>query len=146
MPLDRHFFSKAILLTWVDLYYSMMSSEYPMVLSGATVGNLEDPGTPLKGDSYWCRVSQELAVVVSLAELLWVKRSIISVRAEICACKGSRLAFILSSTKFGKNFMLLSSLPSVASASTFHVTSSYADISKSAFESYEFPFLNFLKL
>ena len=31
----------------------------------------------------------------TLAELLWIKQSIISVRAEICACKGSRLTFIL---------------------------------------------------
>ena len=66
--------------------------EYPEVVSGATVGNLEARGAPLKGDSYSYLNSRVLAVVVTLDELLWIKRSIISVRAEIWACKGSKLA------------------------------------------------------
>ena len=40
-----------------------------------------------EGDSYWYLGSQ-VFVVVSLADLLWIKRSIISLRAEIWACKG----------------------------------------------------------
>ena len=68
-----------------------MSVEYPEVVSGASVGNLDLPGAPLKGDSYWYLVSRVLAVAVSLAVLLWIKRSIISVKAEIWAGKGSRL-------------------------------------------------------
>ena len=122
-----------------------LSGEYPEEVSGATVGNLEDPGSPMKGDSHWCLVSRVLAVVVSLAELLWIKRSIISKRAEICACKGSRLVLILSSTKSGKNFTLFSSLPSVASASISpFASSSCADISSCALEWYDFPLLNVL--
>ena len=63
--------------------YVVLSGEYPEVVSGTTVRNLEDPGVPLKGDSFWYLGSRVLAVVVSLAELLWIKRSINSVRAEI---------------------------------------------------------------
>ena len=124
-----------------------MSGEFPEVVSGATVGKLEVPGVPLKDHSYWYLVSRVLAVVIPLTELLWIKRFIISVRAEILACKSSSLALILSSTKSGENLTLISSLPSFASASTFHVTpSSCADISSCAFESYKFPLLDVSKL
>ena len=75
----------------------------------ATVGNLEFPDALLKGDSYWYRVLRVRAVVVSLAELLWIKRPIISLRAEILARNDSRLALILSSTKSGENLKLFSS-------------------------------------
>ena len=124
-----------------------MSGEYPEVVSGATVVSIEVPGAPPKGDSYWYLVSRVLAVVVSPAASLWIKRSIISVSAEIWACKGSKLALILSSLKSGENHTLFSSLASVASASTSPVTSSScADISSCPFESYEFPLLNVLNL
>ena len=129
------------------LKFWYLSGEYPAVVSVATVGNLKDPGSQLMGDSFWCRISRELVVVVSLAELLWIKRYIILVSAEICACKGSRLAFILSSTKSGKNLMLFFLLPSVASASTSPITSSScADIQLGALESNEVPLLSVLNL
>ena len=115
--------------------FGIMSGEYPAVVSGATIGNLEVLGAPLMGDSYWRRVSLVLALVVSLAKLLWINGSINSVRAEIWACKGSRLAFILSSTESGEYIMLFSSIPSVASASTSSVTSSScAEISSCSFQ------------
>ena len=122
-------------------------SEYPAVVSSATVGNLELPKAPLKSDSYWYRISRVRAVVVSLAELLWIKRSIISVRAEIWACEGSRLALIFSSTKPGANLVLLSSLSSFVSASISFVTSfSCADITGCVVELYEVPLINVLNL
>ena len=74
---------------------AMLASEYPAVVSGATVGNLEVPGAPVKSDSDWCRSSWVLAVVNSSAELLWIKRFIISVSAEIWTCSGSRFTLIL---------------------------------------------------
>ena len=117
------------------------------VVSGATAGNLELPGAPLKSDSYWYCVSRVRAVVVSLDELLWIKRSIIFVRAEIWACEGSRLALIFSSTKSGENLILLSSLPSFVSASTSILTSSScADITGCAVELHEVLLLNVLNL
>ena len=117
------------------------------MLSGATVGNLELPGAPLEGYSCWYRVSRVLAVVVSLAELLWIKPSIISVRAEISACKVSGLTLILSLTEAGENLLLLSTLPSFPSASTSLATfSSCADISSCALESYRVPLPNVLNL
>ena len=122
-----------------------LSGEYPEVVSDATVQNLETPGAPLKGDSYRYLVSRVLAVVLSLAELLWIKRSINSARAKIWASKGSRRALLLSSTKPGEILHHFLRYP-VASASTSPVTSSYADISSCAFESYEFPFFNALNL
>ena len=54
--------------------------EYPAVVSVARVGNLEVSGATLKGNSYWYCISRVVAVVSSLAKLLWIKRSIISLR------------------------------------------------------------------
>ena len=90
---------------------------------------------------------RELAVVDSLAELLWIKQSIIWVRAEICGCRGSRLAFILSSTNSGEDLMLFSSLPSVIPLSASPVFSSpCADTLGCNLKSYEFRLLNVLHL
>ena len=83
------------------------------MVSGATDGNLEVPGALLNGDSYWYQVLRVLAVVVSLTELLWIKRCIVPVRAEIWA--GSRLALIFSSTKSGEKLTIFCSLYSIAS-------------------------------
>ena len=108
---------------------------------------LEFPGAPLREDSYWYRVPRVFAVVSSLAELLWIKRSIVSVRVEIWAGNVSRLALILSSIKSGENLTLFSSFPSFVFTFTSLVTSSScADISSCAFKSYEFPPLNVLNL
>ena len=79
-----------------------------MVVRGANVGNLDDPGPSLLGDSYLSAEPRELAVVDSVVKLLWIRRSTILVRAEICACRGSRLASIVSSTNSGENLMLFS--------------------------------------
>ena len=88
-----------------------------------------------EGDSDWCRSSRVLAVVNSLAELPWIKRSIISVRTEIWACNVSRHALIVSSTKSGEDLTLFFSFPPLASISTSPVTSSsWVDISNSALE------------
>ena len=93
---------------------------------------------------YWCPGPQELAVVV---KLLWIRRSIISVRAEICACRGSRLAFIFSSTNSGENLVLFFSLASIIPASASPAFSSpCADILGCVLESYEFSLLNVLNL
>ena len=87
-----------------------MSGEYhPAAVRGATVENLDDPGPSMYGDSYRSPGPQELAVVDSVVKLLWIERSVISVRAETCASAGSRLAFILSSTNSGENLTLFSS-------------------------------------
>ena len=100
-----------------------LSSEYPAVVRSATVGNLDDPGPSLYGDSYWSPGPRELAVVDSVVKLLWIRRSIISVKAEICACRVSRLAFILSSSPCAENPTLFSSLPSVIPVSASPVLS-----------------------
>ena len=67
---------------------------------------------------------RELAVVESAVKLLRIKRSITSVRADICACKGSRLAFILSSINYGEILTLFSSLPPIIPVSASPVFSS----------------------
>ena len=78
-----------------------------------------------------------------LSRITWIERSIISVRAEICACRGSRLAFILSSTNSGENLMSFSPLPSIIPDSASPVLSSpCVDILGCVLESYEFPLLN----
>ena len=124
-----------------------LSGEYPAVVSGATFGNLEVPGAPLKGDSDWCRCSRVLAVVNSLAELPWIKRFIISVRAVIWAWFASMYTLILSSTMSGESLTLFSSFLPFASLSVSPVTSfSWADISNYTLESYVFPVLNVLNL
>ena len=125
----------------------LLSGEYREAVSGATVGHLETPGAPVKSDSYWYLVSCVLSAVVSLAELLWIKQSIISIRAEIWANKGPRFAIIILSNKFRQIHTLFFSLPSVASASiSLFTSSSCADISSCAFDSYEFLLLNVLNL
>ena len=82
-----------------------------------------------------------------LVELIRIKRSINSVRAVICACGGSRLAFIFSSTNSEENLVLFSSLPSNIPVSTSPVvSSSCAEVSGCVLESYEFPLFNVLNL
>ena len=98
------------------------------------------------GNSHWCQASRKLAVVISLAVFLWIKWSIISVRAETYAREVSWPDFILSSTKPRENLMLFSSSLSVASPSASPVTSfSYADLF-CALEPYKFPLPNVLNL
>ena len=122
-----------------------LSGEYPAVVRGATVEKLDDPGPSLQVDSYWSLGPRELAVVDSVVKLFWINLSIISVRAEICASRGSGLAFILSSTNSGDNLMLLSSLSSVIPVSPSPVFSSpCVGISGCVLNSYEFLLLNVL--
>ena len=85
-----------------------MSGGYSAMVSGATVGNLGDPGPSLQGDSCRSPGPRELTVVDSAVKLLWTNLSIISVNPETCACKGSRLAFIFSFTNSGESLKLLS--------------------------------------
>ena len=68
-----------------------------------------------------CPCPRKHAVVDSLAKCFWIKRSIISVSAEIWACEGSRLDFILSSNNSGENLMLFSLLPSIIPVSVSRV-------------------------
>ena len=85
-----------------------MSGGYPAVVRGATVGNLGDPGPSLQGDSCRSPGPRELTVVDFAVKLLWTNLSIITVNQETCACRGSRLAFILSITNSGESLKLLS--------------------------------------
>ena len=85
-----------------DQFEGWMSGEYPAVFSGASVGNLEVPGVPAKNNLGWFLSSRVLAVLNSLAEFPWFKRSIITVSTEIWARKGSRFALFISSTIWGK--------------------------------------------
>ena len=84
-------------------------------------------------------------MVDSVVKLPWINLSIISVKAEVCACRGSRLAFILSSTDSGESPMFLSSLLSVTPGSATSVFSfSCVDLLGCALRSYEFKLLNVL--
>ena len=124
-----------------------MSGEYPAVVSGASFGNLEYPGPSVYCDWYWWPNPRELTVVDSLAQLRYIKRFIIPVRAENCTCRGSRLAFILSSTNSGENLMLFSLLLSFILVSTSPVFSSpCVEILGCDLKSFEFPLPNVLNL
>ena len=122
-----------------------VSGEYPAVVNGATGAKLQVPGASAKGDSDCCRSSRVPAVVKSLAELPWIKRSMYSVRAKIWACNGSRFALIVSSIISGENLKIFSSFRSIVSFATSSIVSSpWADIYRRAFESYVFPLLKVL--
>ena len=122
-----------------------MSGKYTAVVSGATGGNLEVLGASTKNNSDLDRGLQVLDVVSSVAELAWIRQSIISVRLEMMSAQRFQVRFNLLLDHIRENLALLSSYCSFMSVAVSCIASSpWADIFRRAFKSYVFPLLNIL--